>query len=157
MPQIQSIVYKPKNARRSPDAYVRVPLDKANLVVGKGIEGDQKGVPNRQLNIMSAEMLASLAGEGYKTAPGELGEQIIVNGLQVETLEKGAILEIGDGGAQVEIVKLREGCDRFAGIQNKTDFSGRLGVLARVLTPGEIAVGSEIRVLEPVREAEPTR
>jgi MOSC domain-containing protein YiiM len=63
----------------------------------------------------------------------------------------GTILEIGDDGAQIEIVKLREGCDRFAGIQSKTDFSRRLGVLARVLTAGEIAVGSEIRVVEPVR------
>lgn len=151
MPQIQSIVYKPKKAPHSPDAYVRIPVDKVNLVVGKGIEGDQKGVPNRQLNIMNADTLASLAGEGYKTAPGELGEQIVVSGLQIETLEKGTILEIGDGGAQIEIIKLREGCDRFAGIQNKTDFSGRLGVLARVLTTGEIAVGSEIRVVEPVR------
>lgn len=151
MPQIQSIVYKPKNAPRSPDAYARVPLDKANLVVNKGIQGDSKGVPNRQLNLMSADTLAALADEGYKTAPGDMGEQIVVDGMLIETLEKGTILEIGDGGARVEIIKLREGCDRFAGIQQKTDFSGRLGVLAKVLTAGEIAVGSEIRVVEPVR------
>ena len=75
MAHIISIVYTPRDVERRPtDWYARVIVDRATLVEGRGISGDLKGTPNRNLNIMRSETLAELAGEGRKTGPGELGE-----------------------------------------------------------------------------------
>lgn len=147
MSHIQSIVYKPKGSRNRKDAYTRVPLDAATLVAGYGIEGDRKGgSPKRQLNLMSASTVAALAAEGYQTAPGQLGEQIVIAGVELETLPAGTVLHIGDA-ARVELIKSRTGCERFEHIQEgRRSHSGRLGVLARVTVSGAIKVGDAVRV-----------
>ena len=150
MARIISIVYKPKGSRNSSQQYTRVPIDSVNLIAGYGIEGDSKGGHRkRQLNLMSAEMVEQLQREGYKTAPGELGEQIVIEGLDVATLVGGERIQIGET-ACVEIGALREPCERFAGIQSKSAASaeGRVGVMAKVVASGAIRVGDEVKVLE---------
>ncbi len=152
MSSITSIVYKPKGSPKTQDHYVRVPVETAALIAGYGIEGDKKGGHRkRQLNIMSLEMVEQLRDEGYKTAPGELGEQIVIAGLDVAALAKGERLQIGES-ACVEIVGVREPCERFARIQGKSAASaeGRVGVLAKVITSGTIQVGDEVKVLVQV-------
>src|SRR5262245_13452741 len=146
MPQIVSIVYTPGDVERRPtDWYARVRLERATLVEGSGISGDLKGTPNRNLNIMRAETLAELAAEGRNTGPGEMGEQIIIAGLLPSTLSDGMRLRLG-ATAVVEIDKPRTGCARFEYIHGvkKQSVAGRLGVIARVIIGGEIAVGDEV-------------
>jgi MOSC domain-containing protein YiiM len=151
MPEIVSIVYKPNGLGEDPAThYLRVSVAQAELVAGRGIKGDLKGVANRPLNIMSAEVLAKLAREGFKTDPGQMGEQLVVSGLDVNTLAAGSRLQIGDA-AVVEIIKPRTGCDRFEAIQDKTAASvqGRMGMMARVIVSGAIRAGDSVKVLEP--------
>ena len=83
MAELVSITYTPRDVERRPaDRYARVPLGRATLVEGKGIAGDLKGGGRtRQLNVMRAETLAELAAEGRKTEPGEMGEQLVIAGL----------------------------------------------------------------------------
>lgn len=149
---IVSIAYKPEGIEpQPPDFYARVPVETANLVVGRGIEGDRKGHhPKRQLNIMAAETIAQLTTEGYQTAPGQLGEQIVISGLTIETLPIGTVLEIGDS-ACVEIFEMRNGCDRFQHIQGhpKALTVGRLGAIGGVVTAGTIRVGDPVKVRQP--------
>jgi len=144
MPQIVSIVYTPDSITepRPADRYARVPLAAAELLEGRGISGDRKGSPNRQLNLMAAESLAALKTEGFKTAPGELGEQIVVVGIDVDRLPAGAQLRLGET-VIVEVVLPRTGCARFEAIQGhpKQKVGGRLGVMARVVRGGTIRVG----------------
>jgi MOSC domain-containing protein YiiM len=152
---ITSIVVKPRSedtdtASLEADGhgFLRLAVTEANLIAGYGIEGDRKGGnPKRQLNIMSAETLAVLQSEGYDTTPGAMGEQIVISGLAVETLEAGAVLKIGDE-AQIEVLIKRNGCDKFAAHQGfpKENTVGRLGVMAGVLTSGLIRVGDPVRV-----------
>ncbi len=116
------------------------------LTVDRGIEGDRKGKGrDRQLNIMSAETLANLAAEGFKTGPGQMGEQIVVDGIGVDSLPAGARIRLGES-AVVEVTIARTGCDRFEHIQGKLKklVRGRLGVMARVVTGGPIAVGDAV-------------
>ena len=98
MSAITSIVYTPANVERHPaDFYARVPLQEATLSVKNGIEGDLKGKqPDRQLNVMTREVLDQLTAEGFQTAPGEMGEQIVVSGLDMNTLSAGDQVQIGD-------------------------------------------------------------
>jgi MOSC domain-containing protein YiiM len=152
MTSIYSIVYQPRDLvygeRR--DDYLRVPIQRANLVAEHGIEGDQKAGhhPDRQLNLLSREWLMALQPKGYKIEPGQFGEQIIIAGLAVESLEPGARLQLGRG-ACIEITSLRTGCDRLEAAQGKAVKGlGPLGAMAKVISGGEIEVGDPVTVLE---------
>lgn len=150
MTQIASIVYKPAGVDETPDEYLRVDLDEANLVVGHGIEGDLKGGhPTRQLNLMSYETLTILRTQGFYTEPGQMGEQIVIHQLDVDSLPAGTRLQIGES-AVVEVVKPREGCERFTKIQKKplSAVAGQMGVIAKVVTGGSIHVGDMVKVLK---------
>jgi MOSC domain-containing protein YiiM len=149
MSELVSIVYKPKDAAASDDGYARVPLQQAQLIAGYGSEGDAKGGgPDRHLNIMAAETLEALSGEGFQAAPGQMGEQLIIAGLAVDSLPAGARLQIGES-ACVEVVEPRTGCGKFEQHQGKLrqEAAGRLGVMARVLASGPIRVGDAVRLL----------
>ena len=150
MSEIYSIVYKPQNLPDQPsEHYTRVPLQTAALIENHGIEGDRKGGnPKRQLNIMTLEVLAELGKEGFTVEPGRMGEQIIVSGLNMNDLVEGDQVQLGD--AVIEVVSYRTGCDRFKALQSKdpTDAKGRLGVMAKVVSGGQISVGDAVKVLE---------
>ncbi len=149
MSQIVSIVYKPDNVPPTEEGYTRIPLPQTTLVVDRGIEGDAKGRnPARQLNIMAAHCLEQLASEGFQTAPGEMGEQLIVAGIELDSLPLGTQLQIGNQ-ACVELVEPRTGCGKFERYQGKKreEAAGRLGMMARVVKGGEIAVGDPVEVV----------
>ncbi len=152
MSELVSIANSPTHLPAEPaDFYQRVSVTEADLVVGRGIRGDRKGgSPTRQLNIMSAEALAELAGSGFKIAPGQMGEQLVVRGLNVDALAAGAQFQIG-AAAIVEVVSHRTGCERFEHIQGHapSEAAGRLGVMAKVVAAGPIAVGAPVRLLTP--------
>jgi MOSC domain-containing protein YiiM len=157
MSEIHSLTYQPgKSKHVEPYRYNRVPADSLNLIANHGIEGDFKAGRNvrRQLNIMSYEMVMQLKAEGYKTAPGELGEQIVIHDLDVSTLPRGTRLQIGDD-AIVEIGGPREPCDWFELIQGKPhqEAEKRVGVMAKVIQTGVIRVGDTVKVIESVQTA----
>lgn len=146
MSEVISIVYKPEGSESRPNSYTRLPLTEAQLIAGYGIEGDAKGGgTERHLNIMSDETLAALNAEGFLTKPGELGEQLIVKGLDVDSLPVGTRLKIGEA-ALVEVAVPRTGCAVFERHQSKSPklATGRLGVLAKVIEGGKIRVGDPI-------------
>lgn len=150
MPEIASIVYKPAGLGEDPAThYLRVSVTDAELVAGRGIQGDLKGVANRPLNIMAAATLGALAAEGFQTGPGQMGEQLVFAGLDVDALAPGDRVQIG-AEAVVEILKPRTGCDRFEAIQGRpaSTVQGRLGMMARVVAGGPIRVGDSLKVLE---------
>src|SRR5687768_11369955 len=159
MPHIVSIAYTPPDIERRPrDQYARLPLERARLLAGHGIEGDAKATSgNRQLNVMLAETVEDLRGEGLVAAPGQLGEQLVIAGLHPRGLAAGVRLRIGSD-AVLELGKLRTPCDRFAHIQQVPieQVVGRIGYMARVITGGEIAIGSPVVIESPCVVASPT-
>jgi MOSC domain-containing protein YiiM len=154
MAEIYSLVYKPQD-ENAPDHYTRLPLESAELVAGRGISGDLngRGKKERNLNVMSFETLQELSGEGFRTQPGEMGEQIAIRGLDVGALPAGTRLQLGDS-AVIEVVKLRTGCERFEAIQGRlrSEAAGRLGVMATVVTGGTVRVGDPVTALETVAQ-----
>jgi MOSC domain-containing protein YiiM len=150
-PRVASLVFTPRDVepRKPRDRYSRVAVDRVQLVESQGIDGDDKGgAGDRQLNVMLAESLGQLASEGFKAGPGELGEQITLAGLDAAALVQGARIKLG--GAVIEVGIPRTGCARFESIQGKPKQSakGRLGVMARVITGGEVAIGDAVEVLQ---------
>jgi MOSC domain-containing protein YiiM len=149
MAHITSITYRPANVeQRPPDWYARVPVERVQLVPSHGIEGDTKGSrKDRELNVMLAEIVELLREEGFKTDPGELGEQLVIAGLDPGALSPGVRVRLG-ASAIIEIGIPRTGCSRFAHIQGKPlkDTRDKMGFMARVIRGGEIAVGDEVRI-----------
>ena len=149
--RVESLVYTPGDVgeRKPAGHFARVPLDRVELREKRGIAGDQKNsTGDRQLNVMLAEVMAELAAEGFKAAPGELGEQVVVSGIdRAALMTAGARVKLG--GAVIEVVMPRTGCARFEAIQGKprAAAAGRLGVMARVVEGGPVAVGDAAEVL----------
>ena len=149
MGQLDSIVYKPTGAASTGDAYVRVVLDDATLIVGHGIEGDTKGGgKGRHLNVMAAATVQALGHEGFRAGPGRLGEQLIVSGVDIDALPPGARLRIGPS-ACIEVTEPRTGCGKFEQHQSKQkeEAAGRLGMMARVVESGAIRTGDPVTVI----------
>lgn len=146
---IVSITYRPAHIEQRPaDYFARLPLDRATLIEGHGIEGDTKGRwQNRELNVMRAETVERLREEEFRTRPGELGEQLVIAGLEPDLLVPGVRLHLG-ASAVIEITCPRTPCSRFAHIQGQPIKAARdkLGVMARVVRGGDIAVGDTATV-----------
>jgi MOSC domain-containing protein YiiM len=151
--KLASIVFKPESGGREPGlGYHRVPLREARLVVGHGIEGDAKGGKRkRQLNVVSSGVIEELGTEGFGTRPGQLGEQLVIDGVAVERLPIGTRLQIG-AVACIELLELRTGCSRFEKHHGRTkeEAAGRLGMMAAVTAAGAIQVGDVVEVLRDV-------
>ncbi|MBX9622951.1 MAG: MOSC domain-containing protein [Gemmataceae bacterium] len=148
--RVESIVYAPEAGDPKPAGhFARVPSDRVALTAGAGIDGDRKAVGGgRQLNVMLAEVMAELAAEGFKAGPGELGEQLVLSGIDRAALTRGARVRLG-GAAVIEVDIPRTGCARFEAIQGKprSAAAGRLGVMARVVSGGPVAVGDAVEVV----------
>jgi MOSC domain-containing protein YiiM len=151
MATLVSIVVKPADLPPRPAGrYQRVPVGEATLVAGAGLDGDRKAAGgDRQVNLMAAEDLERLADDGFRTGPGEMGEQLVVRGVAVAALRPGDRLLVG-ASACLEAVKPRTGCQRLAEVQAKpvAAASGRLGVMMRVVAGGVIRVGDEVTLTD---------
>ncbi len=149
---IVSIVYKPHDAETRPaDQYSRVAVQAAELAVGQGIVGDVKGGhPTRQLNIMCQRKLSKLQAEGYRVEPGMMGEQLMIDGVDLAALQAGDRLQLG-AVAVVEMTDFRKGCVRFEAIQGQPNPTAQqpdaLGIMARVVVGGPIAVGDAVLIM----------
>lgn len=149
------------------------------LLAGLGVEGDAHcgatvqhrsrlkmtpEAPNlRQVHLIHEELFAELLAAGFTVAPGELGENITTRGIDLLGLPAGARLYLG-ATAVIELTGLRNPCtqiDNFLyGLRKAVlgrDAEGRIvrktGVMAIVLTGGEVCPGDAIRVELPVGEA----
>lgn len=145
------------------------------LLAGLGVEGDAHlGVtvkhrsrvrqdptqPNlRQVHLIHAELHEELRVKGFDVAPGDMGENVLTAGIDLLGLPAGARLLLG-AEAVVELTGLRNPCaqlDRFRpGLMAATldrDAEGGLvrkaGVMAVVLTGGQVRAGDAIRVELP--------
>ena len=149
--KIVSICYQPDMSHLETQKFNRVPVESAELIQGHGIEGDRKAGrnPKRQINIISTDSIAVLGEIGFKTNPGELGEQLVVDGIDVMSLPIGTQIQLGDS-AMIELTMVRTSCEWLELIhgQSMHDATDRVGKLAKVVQSGTIRVGDPVRVLE---------
>jgi len=145
------------------------------LLAGRGVEGDahcgetvqhlylkrrDPSQPNRtQVHLLPVELFADVSPAGYRIAPGDLGENITTEGIDLRMLPLGTLLRIGDE-AVVELTGLRTPCtqiDRFQpGLmklvieRNEMDkVFAKAGVMGIVMQAGDVAPGAAIRVELP--------
>jgi len=151
MGKIISIVYQPDATDVSDNQFNLIPIDKATIIKAHGIEGDRKAGrhPRRNINIMVRETLDKLAEAGFSTAPGEMGEQIQVSGLDIESMEDNTLIQLGES-VVVRLNKPRRGCIWLEHIQGQSieQTTDMLGRMVTVIEGGIIHVGDEVRLAE---------
>ncbi|MGW0227875.1 MOSC domain-containing protein [Actinopolymorpha singaporensis] len=149
--------------------------DRIRLLAGLGVEGDahlgttvkhrsrvarDPSQPNlRQVHLIHAELLAELNEQGYDVAPGQLGENVTTEGVDLLGLPTGTLLRLGDS-AEVEVTGLRNPCRqiedfrtgllaRVVGRAEDGSVVRRAGIMGVVRTGGEVAPGDPIVVTLP--------
>ncbi|MDR3529462.1 MAG: MOSC domain-containing protein [Rhodopila sp.] len=145
------------------------------LLAGLGVEGDahlgttvkhrsrvarDPTQPNfRQVHLLHRELLEELEARGFVIGPGQIGENILTRGVDLLGLPTGAVLRIGSA-AEVRVTGLRNPCvqlDRFkpglmAATLGRDEVGGlvrKAGIMAVVVTGGEVRPGDPVRVIPP--------
>lgn len=112
----------------------------------------------RQVHLIPSELLDALRREDEELGPGDLGENVLTVGLDLEIMPLGTTLRLGVA-ATVELTGLRTPCvliDRFrAGLKQKMIVAQqerpkfRCGVMAIVRSSGKVTIGDAIGVEFP--------
>ncbi len=138
MARVQNLFRAPKK---------RLPMEvlsEVRAVGDKGLEGCAHGRPvsKRQVLLMDRETL-----EAMDLQPGVIRENITTDGLNVNSLEVGQLLRIGE--ARLEVSAVCTPCDQMEAIRPglRKELWGRRGMLCRVLDGGTIRRGDLIEKL----------
>ena len=138
------------------------------LRAGLGVEGDAhmgETVKHRsrvardpnQPNLRQVHLLHDELGvRGFAISPGQMGENVTTRGIDLLALSTGARLRLGRD-AVVEVTGLRNPCPQLEGVQPglmaavlDRDAKGNLvrkaGIMAIVITGGEVRAGDDIRI-----------
>lgn len=156
-------------------------LPSIDLIAGFGVVGDVHSGPLirhrylveqdptqpnlRQVLLIQQELFESLAERGHTVGPGQLGENITTQGLDLHALPTGTRLQLG-AYAVVELTGLRQPCPQVDDFQEgltKTlrhrDADGNsvhaAGVMSIVLDGGTVRPGDRIELDIPPEPHEP--
>jgi MOSC domain-containing protein YiiM len=142
------------------------------LLKGIGVEGDAHAgpfvrhrylarrnptMPNaRQVHLIPSELLDMLRAEDCVLGPGDLGENVLTAGLDLESLPLGTILKLGaeaavelTGTPCVLIDRFRTGLKRKLNAPDADRPAYRCGVMGIVPSGGRISVGDRIEIRFP--------
>jgi MOSC domain-containing protein YiiM len=128
-------------------------------VTRNGLAGDRQrdqeyhGGPERAVSLYSLELIEALRREGHPIAPGTIGENLTLAGLDWAVLRPGVRLEIGE--ISIELTADAPPCTNIAGsfkdgvfkrVAQKA-YPGWSRFYARVLKEGTLRVGDTVRVI----------
>ena len=108
----------------------------------------------RQVHLIHAELFDELAAKGFAIAPGQLGENVTTRGIDLLGLSRGTRLRLG-AEAVIEVTGLRNPCHQINGLAaglmeavlgraEDGSLIRKSGVMAVVVTGGEVSVGDDI-------------
>lgn len=162
-------------SRSAEHAFSKIICDEVMLQRGLGVEGDahcgqtvkhrsrvarDPSQPNlRQVHLIPSELLAGLKDQGFEIRPGDIGENVLTEGIDLHALPKGTRLSLGEA-AEIELTGLRNPCHQLndfqAGLMRAMlpkDETGQVllrgGVMAIVIASGRVRIGDEVRAALP--------
>ena len=129
-------------------------------VTASGVEGDahrdreHHGGPDRAVCLFALERIRALQTEGHPVVPGALGENLTIEGIEWKDVVPGRRLELG-GHVLLEVTLYTSPClnirpafsHRDCSRVSEQRYPGWSRVYARVLVPGRIKAGDEVRLL----------
>ena len=143
----------------SPGGVPKLPVPEAR-VGSLGLDGDghrdaeHHGGPERAVCLFSMEQIEALQREGHPIAPGTIGENVTIDGLDWSLAVPGVRLALGDT-VVLEITRYTSPCVNIKPLFVGGDYArvsqkrhpGWSRVYARVVTPGLIRQRDEVRLL----------
>ncbi len=125
------------------------PVSTALFVAGRGIEGDAHAGPwHRQVSLLAAEDIRHVRCSLPDIADGDFAENLVVSGIEVDSLGLGSRLRLG-GGVELEITQIGKECHKPCRIHYLTGacIMPTSGLFARALVGGSISTGDPVEVL----------
>jgi MOSC domain-containing protein YiiM len=167
--------------------FSKQPKPSLTLITNEGIEGDaHRGTttqhvylkrknptqPNlAQVHLLSSELLAELAEKGFPLNPGDLGENLLTQGIDLLTLPRHTLLHIGPNPetcAILEVTGLRTPCSQIDAFRpslqqhlwgpplpGTTKKTRRAGIMAIVHRGGQIRPNDSIQITLPPQPHQP--
>ena len=143
----------------SPGGVPKLPVPEAR-VRALGLDGDghrdeeHHGGPERAVCLFSLEQIEALRTEGHEVAPGALGENVTISGLDWEHVVPAARLRLGPD-VLIEVTRYTTPCFNIGFAFVGREFSrvsqrrhpGWSRVYARVLQEGTIRAGDEVELV----------
>lgn len=124
-----------------------LPLTETEIIADWGLKDDRKARAGskRQVLLVDEATLQSV-----DLQPGDLNENLTVRGLDVNTLEPGQQVRVGD--ALLEVTGPCTVCGELETVRSglKEDLRDRRGVLTRVLATGTVRLGDALTIEEAV-------
>jgi MOSC domain-containing protein YiiM len=161
-------------SRRQTHDFSKTVVGEINIIENLGVEGDaHAGVtvkhrsrvavdptqPNlRQVHLLHGELFEELSANGFQIKPGDLGENIVTEGIELLDLPTDTILKIGT--VALRITGLRNPCaqiDRFRsgllkavlGRDERGNLVRKAGIMSVVLSGGAVRPGDSIEIELP--------
>ena len=119
--------------------------ERVRAVAGQGFEGcAHANPPKREVLFVSREHL-----DGLDLEPGQIRENITVDGEDVQAWEIGSRVRAGE--ALFEVTMVCDPCHRMDELRDglREQLEGRRGMLARVVEGGEVTVGDPVEIVYP--------
>lgn len=126
-----------KGERKSPTAEIGV-------IAGQGVEGDAHFGGEKQVSLLADESIDKARRAGIDLSPGDFGENLTVEGIDLLSIGIGQRLQIGD--ALLQISEIGKVCATPCSIGRRLGecIMPTEGVFAKVLRGGRIASGDQI-------------
>lgn len=127
----------------------------AVFIPGHGVEGDAHAGPwHRQVSLLAQESVDKMIGLGVKLVPGDFGENITTEGIDVAHLPIGTRLRVGPE-VLLEVTQIGKKCHHGCAIYQQVGdcIMPREGIFARVLLGGKVKNGDPIVIEEGYRLA----
>ena len=116
---------------------------------GYGLIGDAHAdsSTHRQVSLLAVESIDKMRGLGFDVGPGDFGENLITEGLEVASLPVGTQISIGKD-ILLEVTQIGKECHSGCAIFRQIGkcIMPKEGVFARVLRGGSVRVGDQIVV-----------
>lgn len=155
-------------------SFSKKPTDQIEIVAGIGVRGDAHAgekvqhlsrvradpdQPNlRQVHLIQSELFEELAKAGFDIAPGDLGENVATNDIDLLSLDRDTLLRIGDD-VVLQVTGLRNPCGQIeafrpgllkeVAVKTPRGIVRKAGIMSIALHGGVIAPGDSIEVQMP--------
>ncbi len=124
-------------------------VDRARMLDDFGLEGDaHAGKWHRQVSLLASERIDEMRARGLELEHGAFGENLVVEGVELDDVDVGALIEIGEG-IKLQVTQLGKKCHDHCAIYDQVGYCimPSRGVFARVISGGDVKAGDPVRLL----------
>jgi molybdopterin adenylyltransferase len=127
----------------------KVPQTSAKILTGFGLADDAHAdrETKRQVSLLAIESINKMKGLSRKIMPGDFGENLTIEGIDIFSYPVGARLRIGKN-VILEITQIGKACHKGCAIFQEvgTCIMPREGVFAQVIKGGDVSAGDELEI-----------